>query len=77
MASESGRRRFGILSGRCIFCMQNGQLPYERIRAIVEEFGNLLKIQDNYPKLVVTQDDFSGNSYQGIMHESIRNFLML
>jgi len=57
--------------------MQNGQLPYERIRAIVEEFGNLLKIQDNYPKLVVTQDDFSGNSYQGIMHESIRNFLML
>ena len=77
MASESGRRRFGILSGRCIFCMQNGQLPHDIICAIVEEFGNLFKIQYNYLKLVVTQDDFSRNSYQGIMHESIRIFLML
>ena len=40
------------------------ELPYQKIRAIAQEFGNLLKIQDNYPKLVVTQDDFSRNSYQ-------------
>ena len=40
------------------------------------EFGNLLKIQDNYPKIVVTEDTFSGNSYEGIRHCSIRQFLM-
>ena len=35
------------------------------------EFGNLLKIQDNYPKIVVTEDAFIGNSYEGIKHYSI------
>ena len=40
------------------------------------EFGNLLKIQDNYPKIVITEDTFSGNSYEGIRHCSIRQFLM-
>lgn len=39
------------------------------------EFGNLLKIQDNYPKIVITEDEFSGNSYKGILHYSIRDFL--
>lgn len=40
------------------------------------EFGNLLKIQDNYPKIVLTEDTFSGNSYEGIRHCPIRQFLM-
>lgn len=39
------------------------------------EFGNLLKIQDNYPKIVVTEDSFNGNSYEGIKHYSVREFL--
>ena len=39
------------------------------------EFGNLLKIQDNYPKIVITEDEFSGNSYKGILHYAIRDFL--
>lgn len=39
------------------------------------EFGNLLKIQDNYPKIVVTEDTFTGNSYEGIQTYSIRDFL--
>lgn len=39
------------------------------------EFGNLLKIQDNYPKIVVTEDLFAGNSYEGIKQYSIREFL--
>ena len=39
------------------------------------EFGNLLKIQDNYPKIVVTEDAFIGNSYEGIKHYSICDFL--
>ena len=39
------------------------------------EFGNLLKIQDNYPKLIVTSDLYTGNSYEGIRHYPIREFL--
>lgn len=40
------------------------------------EFGNLLKIQDNYPKIVITEDVFEGNTYEGIKQYSIRSFLM-
>jgi uncharacterized protein len=44
---------------------------------IMREFGNLLKIQDNYPKLVITNNHFDGNTFQGIKHMHIRDFLML
>lgn len=44
---------------------------------IQREFGNLLKIQDNYPKLVITSDKFYGNSYEGIKNIYIRDFLMM
>lgn len=40
------------------------------------EFGNLLKIQDNYPKIVITEDAFEGNTYEGIKTSSMRHFLM-
>lgn len=43
---------------------------------IAREFGNLLKIDDNYPKYVVSTESFSGNTYQGIIHLTIREFLM-
>lgn len=39
------------------------------------EFGNLLKIKDNYPKIVVTADPFAGNSHEGIQICSARRFL--
>lgn len=39
------------------------------------EFGNLLQIQDNYPKIVVTADACSGNTYEGIRHLPLRRFL--
>jgi predicted AAA+ superfamily ATPase len=39
------------------------------------EFGNLLAIKDNYPKYVITLDDYSGSSYEGILHIPLRNFL--
>ena len=40
------------------------------------EFGNLIEIQDNYPKYVVTMDKFSSGSYKGIEHVHIIDFLM-
>lgn len=45
-------------------------------KTIEREFGNLLKIQDNYPKLVISEDGFSGNTYNGIRHCTIRQFLL-
>jgi len=39
------------------------------------EFGNLLEIKDNYPKLVVSMEDTDGGSYKGIQQMNIRKFL--
>ena len=62
---------------------KNGEKLYIQVALKIDsdktaerEFGNLLKIQDNYPKIVVTEDTFSGNSYEGIRHCSIRQFLI-
>ena len=62
---------------------KNGEKLYIQVALKIDsdktaerEFGNLLKIQDNYPKIVITEDTFSGNSYEGIRHCSIRQFLM-
>lgn len=39
------------------------------------EFGNLLAIKDNYPKMVITMDELEGGSYEGIKQIPIRKFL--
>ncbi|MCL2433509.1 MAG: ATP-binding protein [Clostridia bacterium] len=39
------------------------------------EFGNLLKIEDNYPKYVVTMDEVN-MSQNGIKHVNIKDFLL-
>jgi len=44
-------------------------------KTIDREFGNLQKINDNYPKMVVSMDDFKGNTIGGISHVSLRDFL--
>ncbi|MBN1186309.1 MAG: ATP-binding protein [Bacteroidales bacterium] len=39
------------------------------------EFGNLLKIPDNCPKMVISMDEMTGKNYKGIEHWNIRKFL--
>ncbi len=39
------------------------------------EFGNLLKIKDNFPKAVISMDEFASGNYKGIDHWHIRKFL--
>jgi len=39
------------------------------------EFGNLLAISDNYRKYVVTFDEYTGRSFEGILHLPLRKFL--
>ncbi len=48
------------------------QLPDEKVRE--REFGNLLKIEDNYEKIVVSADEFA-QDYKGIKHMHITQFL--
>jgi predicted AAA+ superfamily ATPase len=41
------------------------------------EFGNLLKIDNNYPKYVVTMDSFAaGKNYNGVEQVHLKDFLM-
>ena len=43
---------------------------------IQREFGNLLKIGNNYPKYVVTMDEYSTGNYNGILQLHLKDFLM-
>lgn len=61
---------------------KNNELAYFQValqlkqeKTIEREFGNLLEIQDNYPKYVITLDNFSGNTSQGIKVMTLSNFL--
>ena len=40
------------------------------------EFGNLLSINDNHEKIVVSMDELAEGSYKGIKHIHIRKFLL-
>lgn len=46
-------------------------------KTLEREFGNLLRIHDNYPKYVVSMNPMStGQSYEGIKHITLREFLL-
>ncbi|MEI6680829.1 MAG: ATP-binding protein [Mariniphaga sp.] len=50
-------------------------LRITEIQTMQREFGNLKAIKDNYPKYVITLDDYLGTSYEGIIHIPLKNFL--
>jgi uncharacterized protein len=47
----------------------------EEASTIAREFGNLLLIPDNHPKMVVTFEAPIGNTYQGVEHWGLQRFL--
>lgn len=61
----------------------NGEKIYAQVSYLVindetrqREFGNLMKIQDNYPKYVISMTPLmTNNDYNGIKHINLRNFL--
>ncbi|MCX6188600.1 MAG: ATP-binding protein [Bacteroidetes bacterium] len=64
-------------------CEKDGEKKYIQValslnemQTMEREFGNLKKIQDNYPKMVITMDKFFGNTYEGILTMDIRSFLL-
>jgi len=61
---------------------KNGEKLYVQVTYLIpdettwqREFGNLLEIKDNFPKIVVSMDEMIGKQYQGIQHYHIREFL--
>jgi predicted AAA+ superfamily ATPase len=63
-------------------CTRNGETLYvqvavelSRTETIEREFGNLLKIKDNYPKIVVSAERSFENSFEGVEHVYIKDFL--
>lgn len=63
-------------------CEKQGKRIYIQVAYIitdenkVREFGNLLAIKDNYPKIVVSMDEMiDQQEYKGVKHINIRNFL--
>ena len=62
---------------------KNGEKKYIQVaqsiqeeQTIKREFGNLLAIKDNYPKIVITMDPFSGNTVEGIEIVALETFLL-
>jgi predicted AAA+ superfamily ATPase len=51
-------------------------LVLENEKTIEREFGNLLKVKDNYPKMIITSRAFPGNTYKGIEIVQLKHFLM-
>ncbi|MEI6436646.1 MAG: ATP-binding protein [Bacteroidota bacterium] len=62
---------------------RNGEKLYVQVAyllgndpTVAREFGNLLAIPDNFPKIVVTMDSlYAGSSYKGIEHIHLLDFL--
>jgi len=63
-------------------CTRGGETLYVQVaielsssETIAREFGNLLRIKDNYPKIVVSGERSFENTYEGVEHIYIRDFL--
>jgi len=64
-------------------CEKRGKKFYIQVAYLIteenkqREFGNLLAIQDNYSKIVVSTDEMiNERGYKGVKHMNIRNFLL-
>ncbi|MBA4299542.1 hypothetical protein SAMN03080617_02724 [Algoriphagus alkaliphilus] len=76
--------KVGVIGDREVdfVCHKDGETLYVQVAlsikepaTIQREFGNLQLIADNYPKVVITLDEFDGNSFEGVMHLSLKEFL--
>src|SRR3989339_128371 len=69
MVGKSGTKEIDFIcekAGEKLYIQVAYVLPDQKTRA--SEFGNLLEIKNNYPKLVVSLDAMAGGNYQGIKH---------
>ncbi len=64
-------------------CEKEGERRYVQAAYLIaddevrnREFGNLLKIKDNFSKMVVSMDEVTGGTEQGIEHVFLEDFLL-
>lgn len=85
LLTENYKVQVGIIADNEIdfIAEKNGEKTYIQValtlneeKTIEREFGNLLKIKDNYPKLLITMDRFSGNTFEGVKVTDLRTFLL-
>ena len=64
-------------------CEKDGKKMYIQVAYLLEgedtvkrEFGNLRKIDDNWPKYVLSMDKYIWGGYEGIESRNIREFLL-
>ncbi len=64
-------------------CEKNGELLYVQVAYLLadertreREFGNLLAVPDNWPKMVVSMDELTGSAFRGIEHFRMEDFLL-
>lgn len=64
-------------------CEKKGERLYVQVAYMItdqkvhdREFGNLLEIKDNFAKIVVSMDEMIGDTFKGIGHMNIRDFLI-
>jgi len=63
-------------------CQKQNETIYVQVAWLItntttmeREYGNLIKLKDNYPKYVVSMDEFQGNTFKGIKHMHLQEFL--
>jgi hypothetical protein len=61
-------------AGEHLYIQAAYMIPDDKVRD--REFGNLLAIPDNFPKLVVSMDEMAGGSYKGVAHVHLADFLL-
>ena len=61
-------------AGERMYIQAAYMIPDDKVRD--REFGNLLGIPDNFPKKVISMDEVTGSSYQGIEHVHLEDFLL-
>jgi predicted AAA+ superfamily ATPase len=64
-----------VKDGRKIYIQACYLIPDEKVKE--REFGNLLLIKDNYPKYVVSLDEYLIGNFEGIRHLHLKDFLEL
>ena len=64
-------------------CEKEGERLYVQVAYMItdqrvhdREFGNLLRIKDNFTKIVVSMDEMTGGKFKGIKHVNIKDFLV-
>lgn len=75
----------GMIGNRKVdfVCEKAGERLYVQVAYLIaddktkeREFGNLLSIPDNFPKIVVSMDEITGGSHRGIIHTPLEDFLL-